>query len=197
MVDAVLVEERAPAVPGIRWRNLAWVAGAFGLMIAAIESPSFWLLNFVHVFAGVLWTGIDLFMGFMVGPILRRVDIETRRAITVRLMPRMLFLMPTLSIIAGTSGPFLAQRMGHFQLPFPALGWVIAALVIVTVLTVQGLGVLLPVNLRVYFELRKPEPDAARVARLMRRYVFGVAFQGVMQLLIIVVMVMFRTGFSF
>jgi len=45
---------------------------------------------------------------------------------------------------------------------------VLAALVILAVLTVQGLAILLPVNLLVYFELRKPEPDVARVGRLMR-----------------------------
>jgi len=31
--------------------------------------------------------------------------------------------------------------------------------------------VLLPVNLLVYFEMRKDQPDGERIGRLMRRYV--------------------------
>jgi hypothetical protein len=34
---------------------------------------------------GVLWTGIDLFMGFVIGPILRKVSLSVRREIIVRL----------------------------------------------------------------------------------------------------------------
>ena len=38
-------------------------------MITAIVSHDHWFLNFVHVICGVMWTGIDLFMGFIIGPI--------------------------------------------------------------------------------------------------------------------------------
>jgi len=65
---------------------------------------------------------------------------------------------------------------------------------IVAILTVQGLGVLLPTNLFAYLEMRKPVPNVARIGRLMRRYVYAVAFQGVMQIAIIVVMAKFVTG---
>ena len=58
----------------------------------------------------------------------------------------------------------------------------------------QGLGILLPVNLLVYFELRKAAPDAARIGRLMGRYVRVVAIQGVMQVAMIVVMTRLATG---
>jgi hypothetical protein len=70
----------------------------------------------------------------------------------------------------------------------------LAALVIVAILTIQGFAVLLPANLMVYFEMRKPVPDGARIGRLMRRYVYAVGFQGVMQVAIIVVMARFVTG---
>jgi hypothetical protein len=66
--------------------------------------------------------------------------------------------------------------------------------VIITALTVTGLGVLLPTNLMVYFEMRKPRPDGARIGRLMGRYIFFVTLQGVMQIAIIVVMARFVTG---
>jgi len=41
-------------------------------MVGAIASDVPWALNFIHVMAGILWTGIDLFMGFVIGPIMRR-----------------------------------------------------------------------------------------------------------------------------
>ncbi len=63
----------------IRWHYL-WYAGiALAAMIAVIWSPNPWLLNFTHVFFGLLWTGVDLFMGFMLGPILRTVDVAAAR----------------------------------------------------------------------------------------------------------------------
>ncbi|HWG03629.1 MAG TPA: hypothetical protein VG271_01320 [Beijerinckiaceae bacterium] len=194
MSDAVLP---APidVAPPIDFRNLLWVALALCVLVAAILSGVPWFLNFVHVMAGVLWTGIDLFMGFVMGPILRRSPFEARRAIIMRLMPKTLFLMPTLSAITGTAGYFHAQQLGFLNLPYPQFYWVAAALVIVTILTVQGLGVLLPTNLLVYFELRKAKPDGQRIGRLMRRYIYAVAFQGVMQVAIIVVMARFVTGF--
>ena len=74
------------------------------------------------------------------------------------------------------------------------LVWIAAALAITTALTVQGIGILLPTNLRVYLEMRRPEPDGARIGALMRRYVRNVALQGAMQIAIIVVMARFVTG---
>jgi hypothetical protein len=143
---------------------------------------------------GVLWTGIDLFMGFVVGPIMRRLPFEARRAVVLRLMPKTLFLMPTLAIVTGTAGWYHAQQLGFLQMPWPAYGWVLAALIIVAILTVQGLGLLLPANLVVYLEMRKPVPDLPRIGLLMRRYIYAVAFQGVLQVAIIVVMAKFVTG---
>ena len=60
---------------------------------------------------------------------------------------------------------------------------------------IQGLGILLPTNLRVYYELRKSEPDMARMQRLMRRYVKVVATQAILQFVIIFIMANFATGF--
>lgn len=178
----------------IDWRNLIWVALAFAIMGAAIVSANQWYLNFVHVFTGLLWTGIDLFLGFVIGPIMRRVDFPVRQAITTRLMPRMMFIMPTLAIIAPTAGWFLAVEQGYLNLTFPELWWFIAALAITTVLGIQGIAMILPTNIRVYLEMCKPEPDGERIGRLMRSYVRMVAFQGAMQVLIIVIMARFATG---
>ena len=193
MTEQILGTPKQVTSPIRTWYVFASVV-ALAAMFIAIEFGSNWVLNFVHVMCGGLWTGIDLFMGFVIGPILRRLPLEARRAVISALVPRTLFLMPTLSIITATSGWFLAERTGFLDLNYPEFWWVVASLVIVAVLTVQGLGYLLPANLRIYFELQKPTPDLAVVARWMRVYFGVVASQGAMQIAIIIVMARFATG---
>ena len=178
----------------IRWRYLWGVAAALLTMVAAIVARNIWFLNWVHVMSGVLWTGIDLFMGFVIGPIIRSVDVPVRREIITRLTPVTLFLMPTLSIITGTAGWFLAVELGFMQLPWPQFGWIAAALVLVTLMTIQGLGYLLPTSVRVCLELMKPRPDGPKIGRMMSRFYYVVASQGLMQVAIIVVMARLATG---
>ena len=85
-----------------------------------IALDNVWLLNFVHVMAGVLWTGIDLFMGFVVGPPMRRLPIPARRAFIVRLTLKTVFLMPTLAVIlTGTAGWFHARQIGLLGATYP------------------------------------------------------------------------------
>lgn len=194
MVDATLSAAAPRIATPLRPTYIVAAAAAIGVMIAAILNPSVWFLDFVHVMSGVLWTGIDLFMGFVIGPVLRHVSLDTRRAMIAGIIPRTLILMPTLSIITSTAGWFLARRMGFLNVGYPEFWWVVAALAIVTVLTVQGMGYLLPMNLRLYFEIQKPAPDADKLVRWMRRYVRVVGVQGLMQLAIIVVMARFATG---
>jgi hypothetical protein len=178
----------------IRWHYLGYSVLALAVMAAAIVSHDRWFLNFVHVICGVLWTGIDLFMGFVMGPILRRVDISVRREIIIRLVPKTLFLMPTLSIITGTTGWFLAEDLGYLDLPWPQFGWVAAALVLVVLMTIQGTFYLLPTNLMVCLELRRPNPDIAWISRKMRNFFYAVAAQGTMQVLTIIIMARFVSG---
>jgi hypothetical protein len=141
-----------------------------------------------------LWTGVDLFMGFVLGPILRRVDLSARREIVRRLTPRTLFLMPTVSIISGTTGWFLAVDLGYTAVAWPAYGWVAAALVLVALMTIQGLGFLTPVNVLVCLELQKSDADLNKIGVWMQRYFYAVAMQGMMQVAIIVVMTRLRMG---
>jgi len=163
-------------------------------MIAAIASHHLWFLNFLHVFSGLLWTGIDLFMGFVLGPILRVVEVRARKAVLLRLTPRTLFLMPTLAIVTGTTGWYLAEDMGFTVMSWPQYAWVVASLVLVFLMTVQGIGYLLPTNFRVCLELQKGNPDNARIASLTNSYFFAVALQGVMQIVTIMIMARFATG---
>jgi hypothetical protein len=173
---------------------LALALAAVAAMVAVVALGSLWMLTFVHLLCGLLWTGIDLFMGFVIGPVMRRIDLAARQQMIERLMPRMLFLMPVLSINTGTSGWYLAERTGFNALPYPQYAWVLTALVLLIALTVQGVGLLLPTNLRVYLELRKAEPDRARIGGLMRRYVRMVSLQGVLQIVMILIMARFGSG---
>ena len=104
MAGAVGGAALADDAPQIDWRNLIWAGLAVGAMIAAIVSRDQFALTLVHAVSGLLWTGFDLFLGFVLGPILRRQDFAVRRAISMSLMPKTLFIMTTLAIIAPTSG---------------------------------------------------------------------------------------------
>jgi len=180
-------------MPNLR-RAIAGVGAALTLMTAAILSHNHFFLNLVHVFAGLLWTGTDIFMGFILGPILRRLDLGVRRAVTERLVPRLLFYMPTVATVTTTAGWFLALDLGVASPSYPGRIYFIAALAITSVLFVQGFGILLPTNLRVFFEMRKEAPDGAKIQRLMARYVRVVAVQGAMQVVIIAIMARFVAG---
>ncbi len=184
----------AEALAALRLRNLWWVAAACAVMIAAIVSEDAWFLNFVHVMAGVLWTGIDLFMGFVVGPALRRAGFDARRAIVARLTPVMLFLMPTLAIVTTTAGWYLAVQAGYLELEFPEFWWFIAALIIAIILSVQGMFLLLPINFIITLEICRDPPDMQKVDRLMLIYVRLIAVQGIFQVMIILVMAKFVVG---
>lgn len=185
-----------PEAPKIALRPAYFVAAglAFGVMLAALALDDLWLLRWVHVMSGVLWTGIDLFLGFVIGPVIRRLPFESRRAMTGALIPRTMILMPTLAIVTGTAGYYLAKRMGFLDLGYPEFWWVAAALAILAVLTVQGLGILTPTNILVYFEMQKPDPDGEKIARWMKVYVRIVAIQGAMQVAMIAIMVKFAIG---
>ena len=186
-----------PEAPRISLRDNWWIAIPIVALIVALESDPVWILMYVHVFTAILWTGTDIFMGFILGPIMRRVDFDTRRTIITRLMPRMLFYMPTMAGVTGTAGYFLADRMGYMDLPYPEKYWVVAALVMLGIMTVQGYGILLPTNLRVYWEMRKEQPDGEKIKRLMSLYTRVVASQAVMQFGIVFIMVKFRASLSF
>jgi uncharacterized membrane protein len=186
----------ASAPPTISFRANIWVIIPIGALTAAILTANFLFLNYVHVFSSILWTGTDIFMAFLLGPVLRNVSLSTRKEIITWLMPKMVFFMPTVSAVTTTAGYFLASKMGLITLQPPTSYWIFAVLSIVTVMMVQGLGILLPTNLRVYFEIRKDKPDMSKIRRLMKKYVKVVAIQAVLQFTIIFIMSEFATGFS-
>ena len=94
----------------IIWRYLWWALTAIAVMIAAIMAANLWLLNFIHVFSSLLWTGVDLFMGFVLGPILRRVDLSVRREIGPSTNP-MKRSTPVHNRLENTWMKFSSQRL--------------------------------------------------------------------------------------
>ncbi|MHB1551400.1 MAG: hypothetical protein ACYDG0_03505 [Vulcanimicrobiaceae bacterium] len=176
-------------------RQLMWWTVAFPVvMIVAVVERSFYLLNWIHVLSGALWTGADLFMGFVIGPVLRSLDMRARTAVIAYLVPRTLLYFPMVSLTTGTAGWLLASSLGFLVPGNAQFPWAIAALVLVTIMTIQGLAVMLPNSLRIWRELRGPEPNRERIMRLNRTNVILAGAQGLMQVAIIVVMAHFVVG---
>jgi uncharacterized membrane protein len=181
--------------PRISFRTNIWIVIPIGALIVAILSANLLLLNYVHVFTAVLWTGTDIFMAFLLGPVLRNVSLSTRKEVISWLMPKMVFYMPTVAAVTTTAGFFLASKVGLLTLQPPIVYWISTVLIIVSAMFIMGLGILLPTNLHVYFEMKKSEPEMHKIQKLMKKYVKVVAIQTVMQFAIIFIMAEFATGF--
>ena len=102
--------------------------------------------------------------------------------------------MPTLAILTGAAGWFLVIDLEFADLPWPEAVWFNDALALIAILTIQGFGYLLPTELRVCFELQKLNPNHAGIGRLMSKFFYVVASQGVVQVAIIIVMAKFVSG---
>jgi len=243
----------ATATAGVRGMaeraNAAFAAGAVVVPLAALAyaltvAPVRHHM-YVHVMAGVLWTGTDLFMGLVLGPVLGSLDVGDRAEVFGRFTPKMTFLMPVLAVVTVFGGVTLAVRLGKFPhadpwialmstaivVPgllliasqFDALSdlralavvgaavvghgvWLadvlpafamtspemIAALVVVTLLSVLGFGVLLPGEVRMYRQLTSTNPNEEIISRIGMRNAKLSGVQGALQLVIIAVMVYIR-----
>lgn len=206
--------------------------------------------RFVHVMAGVLWTGIDIFVGLVIGPVIGSLDEEAAADFFSRFTPKAAFLLPTVAIVTIFGGITFAIRTDLLPSPdawlalftlvnLPGalllIGWqleawrdrrwqalfgitaiasaawvgttigglvwpsttVLLALIIVTVLNLQGFGIILPGELRVYREIRSSSPDTSLIQSVGKRNAMLGGIQGALQLSIIVVMVYLRTGLPF
>lgn len=231
--------------------NPAFAVGAVvvpvSALVWAVSGASLEQHTYVHVMAGVLWTGIDIFLGAVLGPVLGGVDDEATAEVFSRLTPKTAFLLPSLAFVTIAGGITLALRMelfphaeawlalftavnlipvllligwrleafgdwrwrapfvvvtvgsvvwvamtiGSFQITTPAIA---LALGIVTVLSVQGFGFLLPGEVRMYLEMTSAEPDASVIAAIGRQNAKLGGVQGVFQLALILVMVYLRFG---
>ena len=143
------------------------------------------LLDYTHVICGGTWTGIDLFMGLVMSRIMKGLTPETRAEVVKRLVPVMLFLMPALASVAITAGIYLAQWEGVLNLQSPLI---IAAIIIVAILTVQGFGIIMPTEIIIFRELMKKNPNKERIVRLGMRNIKISGSQAIFQIAIIFVM---------
>ncbi len=191
-----LLEVKAPpeSAPGLARQMTWWVLALPAALVVALTTRSFYLLDWTHVMAGVMWTGADLFLGFILSPVMRRLGPDQRRAVIAWLVPRTLLYMPVLAVTTGTAGWYLAAHLGLLVPGNPGRPWVFVALAILAVLTVQGLGILLPNSVRIYLELRRPQPDMDRVLRWNRVNLRLSGVQGLFQVGIILVMARFVVG---
>lgn len=158
-------------------------------LVFAMNRSELLPVNFVHVMAGALWTGIDLFMGLILGPVLGGVTPGERANVFKRLTPKMTFFMPVIAAVTATAGINIAQRLGIFSLTSPKI---VASLVIVAILTIQGFGILLPNEIRILRQLLSDKPDIEKIGKLGMRNARLGGIQGVMQLSIILVMALIR-----
>ena len=180
-----------PSVPEfsiVPVRGLPIVAALLVGLVVAIASNSLWALTFFHVAGGGLWTSIDLFLGLIIGPILGRLPVQSRIDFTVRFMPKMILIMPTLVAMTLGAGFQLARHLGNLDAAYPHHGWLVASYIIVGAMAVIALGLLEPANLAVLFELKKPRPNGERVGRLMKIFIYTAGITGFMQIATIVIM---------
>jgi len=187
-VSAAVAVRTAPQTESLA-RQVTWWALLFpAVMIVALALHSVRLLNWIHVLSGVLWTGADIFMGFILGPVIRRLEPQQRTALIAYLVPKTLLYFPDVSLTTGTAGWYLAAWLGLTSPANAQYAWTVAALVLITLMTILGLAIILPNTLRIWFEIQKPEPNRELIIRLNRNNILNAAIQGTMQILIIVVM---------
>ncbi|MGH9092704.1 MAG: hypothetical protein ACRDZR_15210 [Acidimicrobiales bacterium] len=158
------------------------------LLVVSIAGNWLWSLDFFHVAGGGLWTGIDLFVGLAIGPIIGRMSVPARIEFSTRFMPKMLVIMPTLVIVTLAAGYQLARHLGNLAPNAPLHGWIVASYIVVGIMAVIALGLLEPANLAVLFELKKPRPNGERIGRLMRIFVYTAGITGAMQIATLVIM---------
>jgi hypothetical protein len=164
------------------------------LLIAGIATNKLWPLMFLHVVGGASWTIIDLFLGFVLGPILGSLPIPARIALTTRLMPKMVLIMPTAVTVTLAAGWQLGTHVGTVQSSYYLHGWVVASYIVVGVMAVIALGLLEPANIAVLTELKKPQPKPEVVEKLMKRFIYTAGATGLMQIATLVIMTRLASG---
>jgi len=201
MADVALdAPPAAPAAPPrpdfeiVPLRGLPIVGVVLVALVVAIAADRLWALEFFHVAAGGLWTSFDLFLGFVLGPILGRLAIPARVELTTRLMPKLLLIMPTLVTCTLASGWQLGRNLGTIEAGYVNHGWIVASYIVVGVMAVIALAVLEPANVAVLFELKKPRPDPAIIGNLMKRFIYTAGITGAMQVATLVIMTKVATG---
>jgi hypothetical protein len=199
MVEGALSITREPEVaapPAVEIPDFE-IVPRLGLVFAAIAAVAIvvliavnkiWPLMFLHVSFGAAWTIIDLFLGFVLGPIMGAMPPPARVQFMARLMPKMVVIMPVVVSVTLAVGWQLASNLGTVQTTYPHHGWIVASFIVVGVMAVLALGLLEPANIAVLFELKKPRPRPEVVERLMKRFIYCAGVLGTMQVATLVIM---------
>ena len=193
MADAVVTAGPPPGmvIPDfeiVPRKGLVAVAIVFALLVWAIAADKRWPLELAHVGGGAAWTIIDLFMGFVLGPILGSLSIPSRIEVTTRLMPKMVVIMPAVVTLTLAGGWQLGTHLGTVNSSYPDHAWIVASFIVVGIMAVVALGLLEPANIAVLYELKKPQPNPAVIERLMKRFIYTAAVTGAMQVATLVIM---------
>ena len=183
-----------PAFQIVPLRGLPIVGAVLVALVVAIASNRLWPLEFFHVAAGGLWTAFDLFLGFVLGPIIGRMAVPARIDLTTKLMPKLLLIMPTIVTCTLASGWQLGRLLGTIDSGYANHSWIVASYIVVGVMAVIALAVLEPANVAVLFELKKPRPDPVVIGRLMKRFIYTAGITGAMQVATLVIMTKVATG---
>jgi hypothetical protein len=163
-------------------------------LVAAIAADRLWALEFFHVAAGGLWTSFDLFLGFVLGPILGKLSVPARIEMTTRLMPKMVLIMPTVVTATLAAGWQLGHLMGTVDSGYYHHGWIVASYIVVGCMAIIALGLLEPANIAVLFELKKPRPNPAVIEHLMKRFIYTAGILGALQIATLVIMTKIASG---
>jgi len=175
-------------------RGLIAVAVVLAAVIAAIAADKLWPLAFLHFVGGASWTIIDLFLGFVIGPILGRLSPPAKVEFSTRMMPKMVLIMPTVVTATLAAGWQLGVHLGTVQSNYYNHGWTVASFIVVGAMAVIALGLLEPANIAVLIELKKPKPNPAVIERLMKRFIYTAGATGVMQIATLVIMTKLTVG---
>ncbi len=175
-------------------RGLIGVAIVAVALVAAIASGKLWPIAFLHFVGGAAWTIIDLFLGFVIGPILGKLSPPAKVEFSTRMMPKMLLIMPTAVVTTLAAGWQLGVHEGTVFSNYVNHGWVVASYIVVGIMAVIALGLLEPANIAVLFELKKPRPDPAVIERLMKRFIYTAGATGLLQIATLVIMTKLVVG---
>jgi hypothetical protein len=177
-----------PPIQIVPLKGLPIAALALVLVVVAVATNWEWLLMFAHVAGGGLWTGIDLFVGLVVGPIMGRMSIPARAEFASKFMPAMVIIMPTLVTMNLASGFQIARILGNLNPSSPNHVWLVVSMCVVGAMATIALGILEPANIAVLFEMNKPVPNGERIGRLMKRFIYTAGATGVMQVATLIIM---------
>lgn len=175
-------------------KGLPIVGFVFLALIVVIAVNELWPLVFMHVAFGAAWTIVDLFLGFVLGPIMGRMPVPARIEFTTRLMPKMLLIMPTVVTVTLAAGWQLGTLMGTVDSSYYNHEWLVASYIVVGIMAVIALGLLEPANVAVLVELKKERPNPAVIEKLMKRFIYTAGVTGAMQVATLVIMTKIASG---